>query len=93
MMRLALAPQFMRQYGALSRADQRFCDAALEALPEAFGFPHRHTGLGVRALRRGVYECRASQAVRIGFTRHRGTLVLQAVGNHETIRAWLRNNL
>jgi mRNA-degrading endonuclease RelE of RelBE toxin-antitoxin system len=92
-MNLALAPQFIRQYRRLSRTDQQFCDAALEALSDAFGDPHRHTGLGIRALRRGVYECRASVAVRIGFTRHGETLLLQAVGNHDAIRAWLRNSL
>ena len=92
MMKLALAPQFVRQYDRLSKSDQRLCAAAIEALPAAFGQPHRHAGLGVRALRRGVYECRPSQAVRIGFTRHGDTLVLQTVGNHDELRAWLRRN-
>jgi hypothetical protein len=92
-MRLALARQFVKQYGALSRVDQRLCDAAVEGLPAAFGHPHRRTGLGVRTLRRGVYECRASQSVRIGFTRHGDRLLLHTVGNHDTIRAWLRNSL
>jgi len=91
-MKLALAPQFVRQYGRLSKGDQKSCDAAVETLPAAFGYPHRHAGLGVRALRRGVYECRASAAVRIGFTRHEETLLLHAVGNHDVIRAWLRNS-
>jgi hypothetical protein len=91
-MKLALAPQFIRQYGRLSKTDQQFCDAAVEALPAAFGYPHRHAGLGVRALRRGVYECRAGAAVRIGFTRHGETPLLQAVGSHDAIRAWLRDS-
>jgi hypothetical protein len=93
MMRLALARPFVKQYGALSRTDQESCDAALEALPLVFGYPHRHSGLGVRALRRGVYECRASQAIRIGFTRHGDTLLVHAIGNHDTIRAWLQGGL
>ena len=93
MIGLALTPGFMRQYRALAKADQQLCDAAVEALPAAFGHPHRHAGLGLRALRRGVYECRASQAVRIGFTRHGETLLLHTVGNHDAIRTWLRNSL
>jgi hypothetical protein len=93
MMRLVLARPFVKQYGALSRTDQACCDAALEALPLAFGYPHRHAGLGVRAVRRGVYECRASQAIRIGFTRHGNTLLVHTVGNHDTFRAWLRGGL
>jgi mRNA-degrading endonuclease YafQ of YafQ-DinJ toxin-antitoxin module len=91
-MRIALAQQFVRQYKDLAATDQRACDAAVEALPAAFGHPHRHSGLGLRALRHGVYECRANQAVRLGFTRHGETLLLQTVGNHDTIRAWLRNH-
>ena len=90
-MKVALAPRFMRQYGVLTKTDQQFCDTAVEALPDAFGHPHRHAGLGARALRRGIYECRAGQAVRIGFTRHGDTLLLHIVGNHDTIRNWLRN--
>ena len=93
MLRLALSPRFMRCYSRLSRTDQQFCEAAIEALPEIFGHPHRHAGLGLRrALRRGVYECRPTQAVRIGFTRHGEILLLQIVGNHDTIRAGLRSH-
>jgi hypothetical protein len=92
-MKLALAPRFVRQYGTLSETDRQLCDVAIEALPASFGYPHRHAGLGLRALRRGVYECRPSQAVRIGFTRHGDTLVLHTVGNHAVIRAWLRSGI
>ncbi len=90
MIKLALAPQFIREYGFLAAAERKRCDEALEALAASFGFPHRHAGIGLRALRRGVYECRLSQALRIGFTKHADTLLLQTVGNHETIRQWLR---
>ena len=91
-MRVVLSPRFMKLYGRLSETDQQFCDAAVGALAEAFGHPHRHASLGLRALRRRVYECRPSQAVRIGFTRHGDVLPLQIVGNHDTIRAWLRSH-
>lgn len=92
MIDLALAPGFRRQYNALSQANQALCDEAIEALSVAFGQPHRHAGLGLRALRRGIYECRVSQALRIGFTLHGDTLLLRTVGDHETIRTWLRHS-
>jgi len=91
-MRVALAQRFMRQYGALSEVEQQLCNAAVEALPQAFGHPHQHAGLGLRALRRGVYECRLSQRLRIGFTRHGEVLLLHRVGDHDTIRTWLREH-
>jgi hypothetical protein len=92
-MTVALAPLFMRQYRRLSMADQAACHECIESLPGSFGLPHQHAGLGLRALRRGVYECRVSRGVRIGFTRHGDTLLLQTVGNHDTLRAWLKNSL
>jgi len=92
MMKIALTRQFLQRYNSLSQIDRKLCDAALAARPNAFGHPHRHAGLGVRALRRGLYECRPSQSVRVGFTRHGDTLLLHTVGNHETIRTWLRAN-
>src|SRR5260370_24358353 len=92
MMRLSFAPRFVREYETLAPNDRQLCDVALEALPAAFGHPHRHVGLGARALRRGVFECRASLSVRIGFTRHGDTLLLHTVGSHDSIRSSLRNN-
>ena len=56
MIRVALSQAFIRQYRALSKSDQQLCQAAIEAPPGAFEYPHRHAGLGLRALRRGVYE-------------------------------------
>jgi hypothetical protein len=93
MMRLALTRQFVRQYGTLSKVDQQCCNDSLENLGTSFGDPRRHAGLGLRALRRGVYECRVNLKVRIGFTRHGDMLLVHTVGNHDTIRTWLRNNL
>lgn len=90
MIKLALAPLFIREYRLLGAAERKLCEEAIEALPRSFGFPHRHAGIGLRALRRGVYECRVGQALRIGFTKHADTLLLQTVGNHETLRQWLR---
>jgi len=91
MIKLAVAPRFARHYAALSKTEQSRCDEAVGALPEAFGQPHRHAGLGIRALRRGVYECRAGLNLRIGFTQHGDTLLLQVVGDHGALRRWLRD--
>lgn len=92
-MRVAVAPPFHREYGSLSKAEQELCDIAIEVLPLAFGHPHQHAGLGLRALRRGVYDCRAGRALRIGFTRHGEILLLRTIGNHDKIRTWLRQNV
>ncbi|GDY19817.1 hypothetical protein LBMAG56_11620 [Verrucomicrobiota bacterium] len=65
---------------------------ALLKLPEAFGQPHIHHGLGIRQLRKRVYEVRVGLQLRAGFTVVGGSLLVQTVGNHDHIRAWLKEN-
>jgi hypothetical protein len=92
-MKVALAPSFVRHYRSLAPSEQATCDECIDALPGSFGHPHRHAGLGIRSLRRNVYEFRVGRSLRVGFVRHGETLLLQTVGNHDTIRAWLKNSL
>jgi hypothetical protein len=92
-MKVALAPCFVRNYRSLAPAEQVACDECIDALSGAFGHPHRHAGLGIRSLRRNVYEFRVGRSLRVGFTRQGETLLLQTVGNHDAIRAWLKNSL
>ena len=64
--------------------------AALRQLPTAFGRPHAHAGLGVRQLRRGIFEARVGLQVRILFERDGDLLVVKTLGNHDDIRRYLR---
>ena len=83
---------FERALSDLSPSERVLVLAAMAQLAEDWGQPHVHSGLSVRALRPSVYECRASQALRILFTRHGNTLLLRTVGDHRAIRRWLKNN-
>ncbi len=83
---------FQRALRKLPPADQRIVLEALVALSEAFGQPHVHSGLSIRQLRRHVYEVRVGLDLRVGFTLVRSSLVIQTVGNHDHIRAWLKEN-
>ncbi|MEQ2009183.1 MAG: hypothetical protein ABMA26_20565 [Limisphaerales bacterium] len=65
---------------------------ALLKLSEAFGRPHVHGGLSIRQLRRRVYEVRVGLDLRVGFTLVDRSLLIQTVGNHDQIRAWLKEN-
>ena len=64
--------------------------AALRQLPTAFGRPHAHTGLGVRQLRRGIFEARVGLQIRVLFERDGDLLVIKTLGTHEDIRHYLR---
>lgn len=65
--------------------------AVLRGLPTAFGRPHAHAGLGLRQLRRGVYEARVGLRLRVLFERDGDLLVIKMLGNHDDIRRYLRD--
>jgi hypothetical protein len=89
---IEFSPPFRSAIKALSE-DQRFrVSAAVAMLPQAFGFPHRHAGLGIRRLRPEVYEFRIGRDLRAVFeVVGRGKISLSRIGNHDDIRRFLKN--
>jgi hypothetical protein len=50
-----------------------------------------HAGLGIRRLRPGLFEFRASRDLRGLFLWDNGEIRIERIGDHETIQAYLRN--
>ena len=48
-------------------------------------------GLGLRQLRRGIYEARIGLHVRVLFERDGDLLVIKTLGDHSAIRQYLRD--
>ena len=65
--------------------------AALKELPQQFGRPHLHSGLGIRRLRLDTFEFRASRALRGLFLWRHGEIRVECIGNHDEIRRHLRD--
>jgi hypothetical protein len=66
-------------------------NAALSRLPVMFGQPHQHSGAGIR--RYGIFfEFRVGLKLRVVFTREAGDIILLTVGNHDHVRAWVKEN-
>ena len=65
-------------------------ESALEQLRQGFGQPHLHSGLGVRQLRRNLYECRAGLGLRVLFWAKLGAVTAFDVMTHDEIKAFLR---
>lgn len=65
-------------------------DAALRELRTVFGQPHRHAGLGIRRLKRNYFEFRVGRDLRVVFTLEGSTAILRTVGNHDQVRAYLK---
>ena len=65
----------------------------LLALVDTFGKPHAHAGLGLRRLRDNAFEFRVSHGIRVVFLFFKpNRLQLMMTGNHDEVRAWLREN-
>ena len=69
------------------------CEAEglLGALADDFGRPHGHAGLGIRRLRKDLFECRAGLHWRVVFFAEKGVFTAYDVMTHGEIKAWLRN--
>lgn len=65
--------------------------ATLKALQAGFGKPHTHSGLGIRKLRKSIFECRTGLGLRLVFSARKGVLVFDFAGNHEGVQAYLHN--
>ncbi len=65
----------------------------LPALQDAFGKPHLHAGLGFRRLTKVFFEFRISRNLRLVFALIKPTtLRLAMCGNHDEVRAWIKEN-
>jgi hypothetical protein len=56
------------------------------------GSPHIHSGLSIRKLRPAIFEFRAGLKTRVLFARDSGDIVLVFAGDHDQVRAWLKEN-
>ena len=90
-MRVDLHPRLRRRVTKLSAAERDQISDSLRALADGFGRPHLHTGLGIRRLRKDLFECRAGLHWRIVFFAEKGLLTAYDVLTHDEIKAWLRS--
>ena len=90
-MRILLTKRFLACVKKLSATDAEAVDAALENLLATFGTPHVHAGQSVRMLRPQIYELRATLALRVVFVRSKDALLMDFVGTHDEVRAFLKN--
>jgi hypothetical protein len=90
MLRVAAEKSVSLALATLAPDEQAEVLSVLRRLPTAFGHPHVHVGLGLRQLRRGVYEARIGRQLRVLFVRDGDLLVVKAVGDHAAIRHYLR---
>ena len=82
---------YQRAFKRLSPAQQTAANAAISRLPEVFGRPHLHSGIGIRPFG-GFYECRIGRDLRLLFILDQSNFVLVTVGNHDAVVRFIRDN-
>lgn len=88
---LAIDPAVIRRLRELSRKERAECLLALCELPEAFGKPHAHAGIGIRKLGKKLFECRAGLAFRFLFLDCPEEFYVLFVGSHDEVRKVLKS--
>ena len=84
-------PGFERRYKRLPVKDRARVDQAIQRFEESVGRPHAHSGIGLRPFGRYL-EFRAGLHLRILALPERGDFFLVCVGDHDVVRAYIKNN-
>jgi hypothetical protein len=87
---LSIDPSVLRRLQRLPKSERVECLLALCELPETFGQPHVHSGLGIRKLGDKFFECRGTAALRFIFQNRPSDLFVSFLGNHDEIKALLQ---
>ena len=88
---LRLSKRFLKSLATLSDAEYVRVEQSLQLLQTQWGSPHTHSGLSLRRLRAGYFECRAGLDLRIVFRATPSGLDLVMASNHDDVRRLLRN--
>jgi hypothetical protein len=87
---LAIDPGVLRRLRDLPKKERGECLLSLCELPEAFGRPHVHRGLGIRKLGHNLFECRAGLSLRFIFQNRPDEFYVSFLGTHDEIKALLK---
>ncbi len=90
-MRIEIHPRLRKRVEKLRAAERELIAESLRALADGFGRPHLHAGIGIRRLRKDLFECRAGLLWRVVFFAEKGVLTAHDVMTHDEVKAWLSN--
>ena len=88
---LSIAPGVLQRLRELPKGEKVESLLALCVLPESFGHPPTHSGVGIRKLGTKLFECRGSLALRFIFQDRATDLFVSFLGNHDEVKALLRS--
>lgn len=89
---LTIDPAVLKRLRGLPKNERVECLLALSGLTDAFGQPHRHSGLSTRKLGGRLYECRGNLALRFVFQDRSTDLFVSFLGTHDEVSVLLRGH-
>ena len=90
-MRIETAKSFGRSLRRRTDDELKSVASAMQSAAATFGRTHLHTGIDIRRLGRNHFECRVGIDLRLVFRSERDALVFVLAGNHDEVRAFLKN--
>jgi hypothetical protein len=87
---LSIDPAVLRRLRNLPKDARAECLFALCELPESFGRPHVHSGLGIRKLGEKIFERRGNVSLRFIFQDRPSELFVCFLGNQIEVKALLQ---
>lgn len=91
MKQLAVSSHFQKQLRKLPRQNQEKATEALKKLLESLSTGKMAAGLGFKKINGDKYEIRVDIRNRIVMKAESDTLVCHLIGNHETVKRYLRD--
>ncbi len=91
-MPITLTEVFLKDTNKLDPSERDQLFSVILKLPQVFGQPHIHGGLGLRKLHHsGIYETRLGLGLRLVFGFEQNNLYLHRIGNHDDIQRYLKS--
>jgi hypothetical protein len=88
---LTLDPAVLKRLQSLSKSERTECLLTLCELPETFGRPHVHSGLGIRKLGSKLFEFRGNVSLRFIFQDRPADLYIVFLGNHDEVKTLIQS--
>jgi mRNA-degrading endonuclease RelE of RelBE toxin-antitoxin system len=86
-----VSPELLRVIRKLPKAKRSAIGMVIESVSQAWGRPHEHSGLGIRSLGSGLYECRSGLDQRLLFQKVDELLYFHFLGSHDEVKKFLRS--
>lgn len=90
-LQIELSAGFRGAARALPKVQRRDIGRVIDAVRDAFGKPHLHSGLGIRRLRRNYFECRVGLHIRLIFRAEPGVLHFLTSGTHNAVKNFMKS--